>query len=179
MGYVTDKYTLDVGCGGGFGTIILASKAKEVWGIDPEMAKVLSEGKVQYSICPQTNLTKVRFIGDDIFNVKVIDGNTSVAIEIFEHVPDPDKFIARLAEFSNELFITTPLAEVTGKTVNPEHVAEYSEADFRKILEKYFNIEKMVFQLSDLTIVDKASPNGCSYDPGHVVQMAWCKRKEK
>jgi len=120
---------------------------------------------------------KVVIVKEDLFE---FCGKVDVvtAIEIFEHMPDPGKFIKHLAQMCTYAFITTPLALETGTTSNPAHIAEYSSKDFDGIVGEYFNIEEKVYQTGDLRIVDAIETRGCdSYCSSHVVQMVWARSK--
>ena len=169
--FVLGKVVADIGCGNTMGTYAISSTAKEVYGID----RTCPVNK-DLIIADRSKPNTVHLLKGDIFsfNIKV---DVCVAIEVFEHIPKPQRLIKHLASIGEWLFITTPLAEVTGKTANPEHVAEYSAKDFDNIISKEFNIVEKVYQKSTMEICYNALPNGSSFHVGHVVQMAWCRRK--
>jgi hypothetical protein len=183
-GYVTDRNVLDVGCSHGAGTSLLTSFAKGVVGIDPCMKPYLNDGNKfifvpTYSFPGRSNCdisySHSRWEEVDKGKTKV---DVVVAMELIEHLETPVEFLDFVADVSEYLFLSTPLAKETAPTGNTSHVVEYSHEDILELLNKRFDILETSYQLGDLTITDKASSNGSSLDLGHVVQMFWCKRKE-
>lgn len=164
-GYVKDKVVMDVGAGTGYGSSILGGNAKMVFAVE-------KNGNFREMFTSSVVVP----VPEDFYNMsKKVD--VCVAIEVFEHMLNPRKFVRKLAEIGEYVFLTTPLAKVTGRTRNPVHVAEYSKEDFEKIVEEEFEILDRCCQKSNLDIVARTSPNGCSYDGGHVVQMLWARSR--
>ena len=175
MGYVRDKIVIDVGSGLPYGAIAMTSSAKLVYAVDPKVGEVL--GKIILSMSPRNTVRdNVKLVACNIFDVKK-KVDVCIAVEIFEHMEDPALFVAKLSTLCSYAFITTPLARTTEVTPNQEHVAEYSARDFDKIVGRSFEIESKVYQTADLRIEKETMPNGCSFQDGHVVQMAWCKSR--
>ena len=179
-GFVTNKTVADIGCGNLLGTGIFAGEASTIYAIDPKIEDTKKEfgGVVpMFFTCSRKRETQIYLLSILIenFNTPV---DVCTAIEVFEHMSDPVKFISKLSELAPYIFLTTPLVKKTGKTKNPDHVAEYSNADFKRIIETKYDILELVYQHADLTIVPTAKPRGCSMDIDHVVQMAWCRRKD-
>ena len=175
MQYVDGKMVADVGCGFPYGASALTATAKLVYAVDCSVG-TWKNNKI-ISLAPVgTRMDKLVLIDDDLFNfyAKV---DVITAVEVFEHIVDPKKFITHLSKFCENLFLTTPMVEHTGKTDNTSHVAEYSREDFDSIVEEKFEILDKKYQLADLSIVNNAKPCGSSINHGHVVQMAWCRRK--
>lgn len=179
-GYVTNRKVIDLGCGDGSSMSILAMNATKVLGVDKKMPP---KEWTFTSFCGSDRLSKCMFYNIDIFDLETYEIpfriDVATAIEVFEHIPNPNRLINLVAKLAENLFITTPLVDVTGKTRNPDHVVEYSAKDFEDIVSKRFDIIDKVYQLSDMSIVNEAIPNGDSIDPSHVVQMLWCKRKKE
>lgn len=174
-GWVTNAFVADVGCGAfPLGSYALAYSAKMVFAIDP---LVMSSSDIPKFDAPLHNFDRVVTVKESVFDFtgKV---NVGVAIEVFEHMPNPEKFIKYLARICKYAFITTPLADKTGPTRNPEHIAEYSAEDFDKIVGEGFEIEHKVYQTGDLRIQISASPRGDSYSGDHVVQMVWARSRD-
>lgn len=170
--YVLNKTVVDIGCGNNIGTYALSSIATKVYGVDR-----ISLLRDNYLIVLEgAKPENIKFFECDLFDFK-LQVDVCVAVEVFEHILEPQKLIRHLASLGEWLFITTPLVESTGRTVNMEHVAEYSSKDFDKIISKEFNIVEKVYQKSNLEISYDVSPNGDSFNPGHVVQMVWARRK--
>jgi SAM-dependent methyltransferase len=170
-GYIRQCIVADIGCGTCYGSFLMTASALFVYGVDSNlsMQKLYAfNGDVNYD----------RFLP---YKCDVLDFNKPVdvctAIEVFEHVEDPYRFISHLSSICKWAFITTPLVGKTGVTPNNDHVAEYSSKDFDKIVSGGFSIMDKVYQKSDLSIVKKAEPCGYSCVPEHVVQMIWGRSK--
>ena len=173
--YVSGKTVLDIGCGVSIEPHILSVGAREIYAVDPALKDLKG-----YMICiPKVAKPDIikRYSMSIFAFVRPCD--VAVAIEVIEHMSDPDMFLEHIASLCKELFITTPLAETTGKTDNPSHIAEYSHKDFKAMLEKHYTIKDFVYQNSDMSITKHAKPNGSSMCLDHVVQMAWCERKDQ
>ena len=176
MGYVTDKDVLEVGFGPGNGAMLMSCFAKSVMGID---TRGVDSGEMLYvQTFTGYHAERVNLCHADVFELdERLHFDVATAVEVFEHVPDPGKFAFKLSKVADRLFVTTPLALETGPTENPEHVAEYSCADFVSCLLPYWDIVDLVFQHGDLTIDRRGVPGGTSMFTNHVVQMAWCRNR--
>ena len=182
-GYLEGKKVLEVGCGSGYGTAILSYYSKEIMGIDPYIAQYPTEHPyIIPTIAPPDRRAGLRSLSSlkwaDIDPCKT-HVDVVVAIEVFEHLKDPRKFLDFASTIGDNLFMTTPLAAVTGPTNNKDHVAEYNHDDLIALVSEYFEVLSSVYQTADMQMVDKAVPNGSSYNINHVVQMLWLKSKNK
>lgn len=178
-GWVTQKDVIDVGCGNTQGAFILAEYAKSVLGVDPILKEHIQGGKAfKMPLLIKEGIFKnnLRVSAESVFNIND-KFNVAVCIEVFEHQMDVDGFLRKLAGLCEYLYITTPLAAVTGPTRNPDHVGEYSNEDFVAALEKHFVIQELLFQRCDMTICNYPVFDGDSFNEFHTVQMAWCKSK--
>lgn len=175
-GLASEKNVLDVGCGYGYGTNILAKSAKNVLGLDLLMGK---NAKMAYMECYKPRRAEqLEWMECPIEDFKPnINFDLSVAVEVFEHVPDPKAFIGHLAKISQEIFLTTPLARVTAPTRNPEHVNEYTHEDFLEAIETHFTPQRILFQTADMKIRDYGFYTGDSMEITHTVQMCYAIRK--
>lgn len=184
MGYVDKKVVADLGCGHAYGATTMSYYASIVYAVDngvmslPHQRQIAGDSTVLLVTSLPTGIPKNTIVLQDMnifdFKKKV---DVCVAVEVFEHMKDPSKFIEHMSMLSEYVFITTPLALYTCRSPNEGHVAEYCKEDFIQIIESKFEILKMVYQLGDMSIVDHAAPAGTSISRDHVVQMAWCKRK--
>ena len=182
QGYVTDKLVLDVGCSFGVGTGMMGYFAKAVIGIDPCL-KAAFENEYKwfapsYSF-PGKGIQSIEFypVSWENINVKPTQLDVVVAMEIIEHLKNPEEFLEFAAKVGTHLFLSTPLARITGPTDNPAHIKEYSHKDLISLVSKKFKVLETAYQTADLRIVSAAKSNGSSIARGHVVQMLWCKRK--
>jgi len=171
-GYIDDMVVADFGCGTvGCGSFLLTSKAKFVYAVDTNV-----NPKLFFGFNADAHPDRLFVVQDSLYHFgSFVD--VVIAIEVFEHMADVQKFINHVASICKYAFFTTPLAKNTGKTLNPQHVLEYSAEDFDKVLTTQFNIVDKVYQRANMGICNDAKPHGSSYNPGHVVQMAWCRSK--
>ena len=171
-GYFKDKVVADVGCGNAIGTSLISIDAKMVFAIDPRLAGYVDKPFIYLEVCGDKGRNKKNIVWvAEKFNPQNINYKIDVVtlVEVFEHIENPEGFLKMVATHCENVFITTPLANVTGKTRNLAHVAEYSMKDF-DILEKKY-------QTGDMNIVDRAEFNGDSFDHNHTVQMVWARSR--
>jgi ubiquinone/menaquinone biosynthesis C-methylase UbiE len=131
---------LDVACGAGYGTALLASKgAKMAIGVD------LSIEALRY--CQQKYCDYGTYFAlMDARHLAFPDHSfdTVVSLETIEHIPDPNTFlseIARVCTDSGLVIISTPNAQRSleeGRS-NPYHVREFSLTELRELLEQWFD----------------------------------------
>ncbi|MBW8003050.1 MAG: glycosyltransferase [Planctomycetes bacterium] len=123
---------LDVGCGDGLISSLLAKSGFKTKGIDKENEGIrLARGKC----------SSVDFEVKDIFDVNE-QFDYLLASEIIEHLPDADKFLQKIKGlFKKEAFVTTPNKNYYNR-MDPYHTKEYSIYEFELLLEKYFEISQ-------------------------------------
>jgi len=181
MGYITNAVVADVGCSYfPLGAYAMATFAKTVFAIDPYAKPIKGVSACSNVECFGIFIVdneKVIIVPESIFDF-VGKVNVAVACEVFEHMPDPGKFIKHLSRMCEYAFITTPLVSETRKTRNPEHVAEYSAKDFDGIVGEGFDVESKVYQTGDMQILDRIECRDCdSFCLGHIDQMVWARSK--
>lgn len=69
-----------------------------------------------------------------------------VAFEIIEHIP-PDEFLMQIDKASKpngRLFISTPKNSLGEISKTADHIKVYSLVELRNIVEKYFDIERVI-----------------------------------
>lgn len=139
--YVAGKRVLDMGCGTGYGSSILAGAAAHVTGADISEAAIRT-AQARYGEAAG-NLEYVRAdcyalpFEDDSFDVVV-------ANEIIEHVDDHDRFVAearRVLAPGGLFLVSTPNKPVYNryKLPNVFHVSEMDIGQFRSLLGGYFD----------------------------------------
>ena len=175
-GWVSDKVVVDIGAGTCEGSYSLSHKANVVFAVDTsEFTKQVGRMLVPSFVGARAD--RLVIVNSDLFDF-VGSVDVAVVIEVFEHIPEPQKLIDHLAGICRNMFITTPLALVTGKSRNGAHIKEYSVKDFESVVGTRFNILERNYQTADLRIIDKPEFGGDSFDLGHVVQMLWCEVKK-
>jgi ubiquinone/menaquinone biosynthesis C-methylase UbiE len=140
-----DDTILDVGCGEGIITAILATKNKYIIGCDYAQ-EALSKAKKKHPHIEflYSNSTNLRF-KNEIFSKVVFS-------DLAEHLM-PVQFIKSLNEIrrvlrkGGTLILTTPLTGRGEKTSTYSHIYEYSEVEIKKILSNIFS--------SDIKLIDK------------------------
>jgi len=144
----TDKTVLDIGCGMGYGSYLLASKAKKVKGID------ISKEAIEYArrTYKRNNLD---FYLLDIQNIKKFQNrfDVVVAFEVIEHLKKENqvRFINHIYEILRRrgiLFISTPNKFFSLSTQrfygkNPYHLKELNYKEFKRIIQRQFEIKKI------------------------------------
>ncbi|WP_379147308.1 class I SAM-dependent methyltransferase [Paenibacillus sp. sgz500992] len=135
------KNVLDIACGEGFGSAILARKAANVCGVDisEEAISYAREKYTRYNLnFKQGSVEKLEF-EDDSFDM-------IVSFETIEHVDEliQDKFLkeaSRVLNNSGILIISTPdkyLYTDVPNHRNPYHVKEFYFSEYKDFLEKQF-----------------------------------------
>lgn len=141
-----DKKVLDIACGSGFGSYIIATEgnAKYVIGVD------LDNNAIRYANHKFQHDKIKRFVGDAVKFKYEEKFDIIISFETIEHIPDYKGFINNLHDNLNEngkLVISTPIIPfTTDKPINPYHVIEWSYQDFTILLSEHFNIEEIILQ---------------------------------
>ena len=145
--FVEKKRVLDIACGTGYGIAILKNTAKHVTGVDvdPVAAKeamVECDGKAAVLLGNGLGLP----FADDSFD-------TITSFETLEHLHERSIFLAELHRVlrpDGKLILSTPNANYTmpvdGRPSNPFHIFEYTPAELRGEIEKYFKFESFIGQ---------------------------------
>lgn len=151
--WIKDKIVLDAACGEGFGSNILAQRAKRVTGIDISK-EAIEHAQQRYQ---SANLIfKQCSIVELDFEEQTFD--TVVSFETIEHVTNEVqheflKGIKKILKHDGVLFISTPdkywYSEVRDYQ-NPFHVHEFYKGEFRKFLEGYFRNVEFYYQKQEL-----------------------------
>ncbi|VAW35592.1 hypothetical protein MNBD_GAMMA01-528 [hydrothermal vent metagenome] len=136
---VADKNVLDIACGEGYGSDILAQYAKTVVGIDIDDASV-THAKTQYS---RNNLT---YIAGSCLDIPLDDAsiNVVVSFETLEHLAQQQEMLAeinRVLTSDGLLIISTPdkkyYSDATG-FANEFHVKELYKDEFKQLLDRHW-----------------------------------------
>jgi SAM-dependent methyltransferase len=122
---------LDIACGAGYGTRLLADRCagvREALGVD------LSELAVSYARERYGN-DRVHFRVADAMDFTDGEGfDTVVSIETVEHLARPDAFATRLAALLRPGGVLVASVPTTFTTdVNPHHLHDFSERSFRRL----------------------------------------------
>ena len=136
--YVAGKRVLDIGCGAGYGTDLLAEQAREAVGVDIDRGAVARATKAYR----RPNLS---YQVADCYDLPFADGefDAVVANEMIEHIDRQDDFLKearRVLKTGGLLIVSTPNRPIYNryKSPNPFHVAEMDIPEFRHLLEGHF-----------------------------------------
>lgn len=160
LDWVDGKVVLDAACGEGYGTHLLAQKAKSVVGVDIDdvAIKHANETYVKQNLSyQQCNVLKLAF-ADDSFDV-------IVSFETLEHLAEHDELLTefkRVLKPDGVLLISTPdKREYSDKTGfdNEYHVRELYPNEFKELIAKFFEYtewfgQKLMFSSSIWRIND-------------------------
>ncbi|EHN09085.1 Glycosyl transferase family 2:Glycosyl transferase group 1 [Patulibacter medicamentivorans] len=138
-GRVAGRRAVDLACGEGYGSDVLARQASEVVGVDAN-PEAHEHARLRYV---RANLRFVRTL------VETYDEPTDVVVflQTIEHVQDPDAILEqfkRLIGPEGEAYVSTPnlltlAPEGAEKSENPWHVKEYRADEYRELLERHFS----------------------------------------
>ncbi|MCX5677972.1 MAG: methyltransferase domain-containing protein [Candidatus Omnitrophica bacterium] len=147
---------LDIACGSGYGSELIAEKARLVTGVDGD-AKTIEYAKRHHSreniafqassaemFCPKCRYDKI------------------ISVETIEHLTDPAAFLSRAKGWlkpKGELWLTCPLADKSVKHVdNPFHISEMTYEEINKLMKSYFR-KAAFFNLSGQDIFSRDTLN--------------------
>ena len=138
--FVKGKRVLDLACGEGYGSFMLAEDAREVVGIDLDEATInhASSRYLKENLkFIKGSITDVPIHGEKIFEVVV-------CFEALEHIKEHDglmKEVKRLLATDGVFIVSTPNKDIysdEGKFQNPFHVKELYFNEFKTLLDKQF-----------------------------------------
>lgn len=137
--YVAGKAMIDMGCGAGYGSNSLSRLAKSVRGVDLS-EEAVSHAKNRY------NAPNLRYQIGDVTRLPFEDDSFEAAIsfEVIEHLTRPEDLVIeakRVVRDDGLFIVSTPDKQTYSNdrnSVNPFHVKEMYEAEFREILERHF-----------------------------------------
>ena len=126
---------VDMACGEGYGTEVLARRAREVTGVDAN-PDAFEHARLKYT------RPGVRFVRNMI-ELYSEPCDAVVFLQTIEHVPDPQGVLRHFKEMAGTVYVSTPnlltLAPPgADKSGNPWHLREYRVAEFRALCESVF-----------------------------------------
>ncbi|MCX6644918.1 MAG: methyltransferase domain-containing protein [bacterium] len=131
--FVKGKKIIDIGCGSGYGTSMLATAAEKVVGVDISEEAILSAGE-RYSS------GNVEFRVGGVSGLQFRDGefDAGVCFEVIEHIENPQALLkeaCRVIKDGGVFIASTPNSAVkVSSQKNPFHFREYSLSEFRELL---------------------------------------------
>jgi SAM-dependent methyltransferase len=126
---------VDMACGEGYGTDVLAHRARRVTGVDAN-PDAYEHARAKYT------RPGVRF-ARDLIETYVEPCDAVVFLQTIEHVKEPEKVLAHFKAMASTTYVSTPnlltLAPPGAeKSDNPWHLREYRVREFRALCESVF-----------------------------------------
>jgi SAM-dependent methyltransferase len=127
---------VDMACGEGYGTHVLARRAREVTGVDAN-PEAFEHARLKYT------RPGVRFVRNMV-ELHAEPCDVVVFLQTIEHVPDPKGVLRNFKEMAGAVYVSTPnlltLAPPgADRSGNPWHLREYRVAEFRALCESVFD----------------------------------------
>ncbi len=127
---------VDLACGEGYGSDLLATTARQVIGVDAN-PEAHEHARLRYR---RQNLSFRRALVEEFQE----PCDAVVFLQTIEHIHEPDPLLERIAQVAPVAYISTPnrltLAPPGAeKSDNPWHLREYDSAQYRELLEPHFS----------------------------------------
>lgn len=147
-GFVEDKDVLDFGCGDGYGTSLLASRARSIAGVDVD-GPAIELARRKYA-APGLRFSHVdrgdlRIPGIDTASVDV-----TLSFQVVEHVEDVSRYLAeihRVLRKGGRFLLTTPNAASRllpfQNPWNKHHLREYTDEALVRTLSPVFHVDNV------------------------------------
>lgn len=137
------KRVLDLACGTGYGTALLAEAGAKVTGLDIS-SEAIKIAKARYQ------RPGVKFLIGDCYDLPFEDGSFDVVVanEMIEHVDQHDALLAEVKRVLTDdglFLVSTPNKPVYNrfKPPNVYHIAEMEIPEFHRLLSRYFDHIKL------------------------------------
>jgi 2-polyprenyl-3-methyl-5-hydroxy-6-metoxy-1,4-benzoquinol methylase len=127
---------VDMACGEGYGTDVLARRARRVTGVDAN-PQAYDHARARYS---RPGVSFVR----DLIETYIEPCDAVVFLQTIEHVKEPEQALAHFKAMADTVYVSTPnlltLAPPgADKSDNPWHLREYRAQEFRALCESVFD----------------------------------------
>ena len=147
LGLVANQKVVDIGCGSGYGTALLAERARQVVGVDNSLEAV-AYARASYQH------PRLHFAVADCRRLPLQDGSFSLAIlfEVIEHIVEQEQClreIRRVLAAKGTLILSTPNPQSRSRAVeeaNPFHFKELTEDQLRELLQPHFAHVQVLYQ---------------------------------
>jgi 2-polyprenyl-3-methyl-5-hydroxy-6-metoxy-1,4-benzoquinol methylase len=127
---------VDMACGEGYGTDVLARRARRVTGVDAN-PDAYEHARAKYT------RPGVRFVRD-LIETYIEPCDAVVFLQTIEHVKQPEQVLSHFKAMAQTVYVSTPnvltlAPEGAEKSDNPWHVREYRAREFRALCERVFD----------------------------------------
>lgn len=139
--YATRRRVLDLGCGEGYGTNLLASVAVEAVGVDLAPEAI-------YHARRTYRRPNLRFLYRDIYDLGLEDASFDLvcSLQVVEHLQYPNRFMEearRVLRPGGLCVITTPNRRIISPgretPINPFHIREYDHHEFSNFMSRFYS----------------------------------------
>ena len=132
---VAGQKVVDMACGEGYGANVLASRAREVVGVDAN-PEAHEHARLRYT---QPNIRFAR----DLVETFAEECDAVSFLQTIEHVHDPDAVLEHFKRIAPAAYISTPNVMTLGpgdgtQSGNPWHIKEYRLHEFRELCERHY-----------------------------------------
>ncbi len=143
LSLVKNKVVLDIACGSGYGTQLMAGNAKQVYGVDID-ATTLAYANEHFGA------TNVTYLQGDGVAIPLDDDSVDIVVsyETIEHIDDYRTFlkeVKRVLRPKGLLLLSTP-NDVEYAEGNHFHLHEFTYQQLKKLVGQYFPYHKDYFQ---------------------------------
>jgi SAM-dependent methyltransferase len=150
-----ERHVLDAGCGTGYGAAAMASVASGVWGFDTSLEAV------RYATRHYGEHARFCLGSADAFPARSTWFDLVTAFEVIEHIstwPELISEAARVLKPTGAFLVSTPNKSSYAESrkevgVNPFHVHEFDQEEFRSALEEKFRFVKILAQNQQSSVV--------------------------
>ncbi|CAA9528186.1 MAG: hypothetical protein AVDCRST_MAG30-3546 [uncultured Solirubrobacteraceae bacterium] len=133
------RRVVDLACGEGYGSAVLARTAASVVGVDAN-PEAYEHARLKYTRAPKLTFER------DMIELWEGDVDCVVFLQTIEHVQDPDAVLERIRSLigpAGVAYVSTPnlltlAPEGAEKSGNPWHVKEYRAQEYRELCERHF-----------------------------------------
>lgn len=135
--YVAGKDILDVGCGTGYGSNLLAETARSVTAVDLSDTGIAIARDTYH----KPNLTFMVMDASDLSYFKDKTFDLVYSSQCIEHVVEYERFISeviRVLKDEGVFIVTTPNADLYVPGVVPFHYKEFTAEELKTVLSKFF-----------------------------------------
>jgi SAM-dependent methyltransferase len=127
---------VDLACGEGYGSDLLARTAADVIGVDAN-PEAFEHARAKYA---RENLSFKRGLVEEFDEPR----DAVVFLQTIEHIHEPGKLLEQIARVSPVAYISTPnrltlAGPEAEKSDNPWHLREYDAGEYRLLLEPHFS----------------------------------------
>lgn len=143
MNIVKDKIVLDVACGTGYGSQMIAHQAQSVLGVD-RSPEAVEYARAHY---PEKNLT---YAVDNAMQLSLEDNSFDVVIslETIEHLVEPEEFIKEVKRVLRPggIFVVSTPNDDEFMDDNEYHVHEFQFSELKDLIGRYFKNDTYFYQ---------------------------------